>query len=171
MDQATLNNIKNAYGAWHASKGASSSQFINLLDDNISWKSLTGGATGMKFTGEHKRKQEVQQYFAGLAADWAMIYYNVDRFLVDGDWVVMLGWCSWRHRRTNLVVETPKADFMQVKDGKIVKFREFFDTAQALAATRPTAKAAAKKVAKRPSPKPLPKKAKNTKKTAKKRSK
>jgi ketosteroid isomerase-like protein len=40
------------------------------------------------------------------------------------------------YRKTGIVVESPKADVFRFRDGLIVEFFEFFDTARALAATR-----------------------------------
>lgn len=53
-----------------------------------------------------------------------------------GDRVVMLGRCGWRHRRSGIAIDTPKADFLRRRAGRIVEFYEFFDTAMALAAAR-----------------------------------
>jgi ketosteroid isomerase-like protein len=60
---------------------------------------------------------------------------TVDHFVAQGDRVVMLGRCAWKHRATGKFVDTPKADAITLADGKIVGFMEYYDTAQALAAT------------------------------------
>ncbi|MGL4462541.1 MAG: nuclear transport factor 2 family protein [Planctomycetia bacterium] len=44
---------------------------------------------------------------------------------------------AYRHRETGKIAESPKADVVRFRDGQIVEFFEFFDTARALAATRP----------------------------------
>jgi hypothetical protein len=46
----------------------------------------------------------------------------------------MLGSCGWKNRRTGVTVQTPKADFLRLRDGQVVEFFEFFDTAKAMAA-------------------------------------
>jgi ketosteroid isomerase-like protein len=64
-----------------------------------------------------------------------MIHYTVDELIAEGDRVVMLGSCGWKNRRTGIVVQTPKADFLRLEGGKVVEFFEFFDTAKAMAAS------------------------------------
>lgn len=44
---------------------------------------------------------------------------------------------AFRHRKTGKVAESPKADVFRFRDGLIVEFAEFFDTARALADTHP----------------------------------
>jgi ketosteroid isomerase-like protein len=63
-----------------------------------------------------------------------MIHYQTSVFVADGDRVVMLGSTAWRNRRTQRVVDTPKADLVTFRDGKIVDFSEFYDTAKLFAA-------------------------------------
>jgi ketosteroid isomerase-like protein len=78
----------------------------------------------------YRERDEIKEYFAGLARDWEMIEYRVDHFVAQGDRVVALGHCSWRAKKSGAVVSTPKADSWQFKDGKAVAYYEFFDTAQ-----------------------------------------
>ena len=63
-----------------------------------------------------------------------MIEYRVDHLVAQGDRVVMLGFCSFRHRKTGKVVSTPKADAWRFEGGMAVEFYEYFDTAQVHAA-------------------------------------
>lgn len=79
--------------------------------------------------------EEVGGYLKDLVRDWQMIYYEVDEFVAQGERVVMLGNCSWRHRATGKTIESPKADIIRLRHGKIIDFIEFFDTAKVVAAT------------------------------------
>jgi uncharacterized protein len=67
-----------------------------------------------------------------------MIHYTTDEFIAEGDRVAMRGSTAWRSRKTGRVIDTPKADFVTFRDGKIVEFQEFYDTAVLMAAARPT---------------------------------
>jgi uncharacterized protein len=64
------------------------------------------------------------------------IHFTPEEFVVEGDRVVMIGRCAFRHRRTGKVVDTAKCDVWRFRQGKAVDFMEFYDTAQALEATR-----------------------------------
>ena len=71
-----------------------------------------------------------------IAKDWEMIHYTTEPFAVAGDRVVMLGRTAWRHRKTGQSFDTPKADLATFRDGRVVEFIEFYDTAMVLAAAK-----------------------------------
>ena len=129
--------LKKAYQRWHETRGASAWDWVELMADEVRFRSLAQGAPGMEFTQERQSKEQVGEYFAGLAAGWRMHHYTADRFLADGNWVVMIGSCKWENLQTGKVVETPKADVFKFRQGKVVRFYEFFDTAGALQAATP----------------------------------
>ena len=111
--------------------------WMDLFAENVRLRSLAGGRTGAAFTQEVRSKAQMGQYFSGLLNDWQMIHYTTDDFIVDGDRIAMRGSTAWSNRKTGRVVETRKADFVTFKDGKIVEFEEFYDTAGLLAALEP----------------------------------
>jgi uncharacterized protein len=129
--------LKDAYRQWHESKGKSVQAWLDLVADNIRLRSLADGRPGVDFTREVRSKDEFMRYFTGLLGDWEMIHYTTDDFVVDGDRVVMRGSTAWKNRKTGRVVETRKADFVTFRDGKVVEFDEFYDTAQMMAALQP----------------------------------
>lgn len=98
-------------------------------------QSLPDGAPGMDFTKTNRGKAQAADYFAGLAADWELVRFEPKEFIAQGDRVVVLSSVAFRHRGTGKVAESPKADVYRFRDGLIVEFAEFFDTARALAAT------------------------------------
>lgn len=136
MHPNTLEIVRNAYEQWNEKRGASFAPFMNILHDNIEWTSLAGGAAGMEFTAPRSGRGAVADYFRALTNDWQMDHYTPELFVVEGDWIVMLGACGWTNKRTGIKLETAKADFIRIEDGKIREFRELYDTAKALAATR-----------------------------------
>lgn len=135
-ESANLQVIKDAYARWGVNKELAFEHWMGLVADDVRWRSLAAGARGMEFTGTCDCKDDVRNYFVGLAQDWEMQHYTPVQYVAQDDWVVMRGSCGWRHRRTNKVVETPKADFLRLRNGKIVEFHEFYDTAAALDAAR-----------------------------------
>jgi ketosteroid isomerase-like protein len=132
-----VSKLREAYRLWHETRGASLDHWLELMADDVVFRSLAGGAPGLDFTRDCQSRDQVSRYFAELGADWEMVHYTVDALIADGDRVAMLGSCAWVHRATGQTVETPKADFHRFRDGKIVEFFEFFDTARALAAASP----------------------------------
>jgi hypothetical protein len=131
-----LAKLKAAYQTWHDTKGGSVKHWLDLMTDDVRGYSLAAGAPGAEFTASINSKGEFERYFQGLLADWEMIYYKTEEFLVDGDSIAMRGSTSWRHRKTGRVVKTPKADFVTFRDGKVVELHEFYDTAALMAAAK-----------------------------------
>jgi ketosteroid isomerase-like protein len=137
QDAEHVVRLKEAYRLWDETKGRSAEHWVGLFaEGEVRVRSLARGTTGMEFTQDRRSKAEVRQYFQGLAADWQMIHYTPEEFIVDGERVVMIGRCAFRHRRTGKTVDTPKCDVWHFRGGQAVDFLEFYDTAQILEATR-----------------------------------
>jgi uncharacterized protein len=136
-DSGNLAKLRDAYRAWHTTKGKSVESWMELFADNVRLRSLAEGRDGAAFTQEVRSKAEVERYFKGLLGDWQMIHYTTDDFIVDGDRIAVRGSTAWTNRKTGRTVDTRKADFVTFKDGKIVEFEEFYDTAGLLAALEP----------------------------------
>jgi ketosteroid isomerase-like protein len=125
--------LKEAYRQWNDTKGKSVDHWLTLMADDVRFRSLAEGAKSMEFTRRSACKDDVKRYFDGLTQDWEMKEYRIDEYIAQGDRVVALGSCSFKHKRTGKILDTPKADFHKFRDGKICEFFEFYDTAQAIA--------------------------------------
>lgn len=129
-----LERIRAAYQAWNDTKGKSMQHWLDLMSPNVRFRSLAGGAPGLEFTQDCQCSGDVERYFGALSQDWTMEHYTVNELFASGDRVVMLGPMAWTNNRTGRKIETPKADFLRMRDGKVVEFLEFYDTAKAIAA-------------------------------------
>jgi hypothetical protein len=127
--------LKAAYARWNDSKAGNADIWLDLLHDDVQLRSLADGAEGLEFSGARHSRTEVERYLEQVSSDWEMQYYTVRHFVAQGDRVAVLGECSWKNRKTGKILVTPKADFWRFRDGKVVEFVEFYDTAKALAAT------------------------------------
>ena len=126
--------LKEAYQRWHDTKAASVDHWMDLMTDDIQFRSLAAGAVPMQFTRASSSKNEVRQYFTGLTTEWEMIYFRVDEFIAQNDRVVALCEISFRHKKSGKIAVSPKADVHRFRDGKICEFFEFYDTAGVAAA-------------------------------------
>jgi uncharacterized protein len=135
-EQENVEILRRGYALWNDTKANSVAHWLDLIADDVQWRSLADGATGMAFTRACNSKSDVQRYFAALAEEWAMDYYTVDEFIAQGDRVVMLGSCGWRNKKTGAKLDTPKVDVIRMRDSRIVEFFELYDTAKALAAAQ-----------------------------------
>jgi ketosteroid isomerase-like protein len=127
--------LTEAYRRWHDSRGGSVDHWMSICSENIQFGSLIRGAEPrVAYMTGYNARAELGRYFEGLARDWEMIEYKVEQFVAQGDRVVMIGRCSWRHKNSGKVVNTPKVDTWRFADGKAVEYYEYFDTAQVYAA-------------------------------------
>ena len=137
QEDTHINLLKAAYKRWHDTKAGSVDHWLGLMTDDIQFRSLAAGAARMEFTRTSTCKDEVKAYFSQLGSQWEMIHYTINEYIAQGDRVVALGTCSFRHKQTGKVLETPKADFHKFRAGKICEFFEFYDTAQAISKATP----------------------------------
>jgi uncharacterized protein len=133
--QATADAARNkeiltrAYKRWHETKGGSVNEWMDIIDDSISFGSLAEGKTMAPFTARVQGKQQLMGYFTGLVGGWTMLHFTTANFITEGDWVVMVGSTAWRNKATGKTFETPKVDVWRMRDGRAVEFYEFYDTA------------------------------------------
>src|SRR5262245_59122603 len=132
-----VTKLKDAYRQWHESRGGSVKAWLDLMADDVQCFSLAAGIPEAEFTARVTSKKDFERYFKGLLADWEMIHYTTGHFIAEGERVAMRGSTGWRNRKTGRVVDTPKADFWTFRDGKIVEFHEYYDTAALIAAAKP----------------------------------
>ena len=134
-ETANVAVLTEAYRLWHESRGGSVDHWMSICAENICFGSIAQGAVpDASYLGNYSARSELAKYFDGLGRDWEMIEYRVDHLVAQGDRVVMLGFCSFRHRKTGKVASTPKADAWRFEGGKAIEFYEYFDTAQVHAA-------------------------------------
>jgi ketosteroid isomerase-like protein len=126
--------LKDAYDRWHDSKGGSVDHFLGLVAEDVKFGSLARGAPQMTFATAYSNRQALRGYFDGLLAGWDMVHYTTDEFVAQGDAVFMRGSTAWRNKQTGKVAETPKIDYWRFRDGKVVEFYEYYDTAAVFAA-------------------------------------
>ena len=129
--------LKGAFDAWHQSKGTSTDHWLSIMADEVKLRSLAEGAKGLEFTTLRKGAGEIQQYLDGLLSQFEMIHYTVEHYTAQDDRVIAVGSTSWRNKTTGKVVDTAKADVTRFKDGKMIEFFEFYDTAMMLESCTP----------------------------------
>ena len=133
-----VETLKAAYQRWGETKGGSVDDWMKICAENIDFGSLVqGAAPPIQYMTGYSSRDRLKEYFGGLARDWEMIESGADHFVAQGDRVVVLGRCTWRFKKTDKVVSTPKCDTWRFANGKAVEFFEYYDTAQVMAAAVP----------------------------------
>jgi uncharacterized protein len=122
---ATLERL---YARWNETKGGCADEVLELFDDQVEMRSVLTQEMPTELAGSKISKQQAGEYFAALARDWEMLYFDAYQFVADGDDVVMIGRCAWRHRETGAEVDTPKIDIWHFQNGRATRFFEMFDS-------------------------------------------
>lgn len=128
--------LREGYRRWRESKGYSVDNWISIMEPDIDFRSVGAGADPMSFTRACSGADEAAAYLTSVTDDWEMIAFPMDEFIAQGDRVAAVGSCTWRFKRTDRVVTSPKLDLWRFRAGKATAFFEFFDTHAAFAATK-----------------------------------
>ena len=103
-----------------------------LLSPSVEWIESDGIPYGGAF---HGYEAVVEGVFSKIGAEWIDFTARVDEFIDAGDVVVALGADSGTYKATGKKMSAPTASIWTVKDGKIVKFRQYIDTLAVVSAT------------------------------------
>lgn len=133
-EAANVAILKEAYRKWDETRGGSVDHWMSIIAPEIVFGSIPRGEAPMPFAKAYDNREQLREYFNGLLADWRMVHYSFDEFIAQGEAVVARGVTAWTNKRTGKTVETPKVDYWRMRDGLIVEFYEYFDTAQVAAA-------------------------------------
>ncbi len=130
---ATL--LRDAYNLWNDTKGKSVDHWMSLLADDLKFNSLAAGAAHVAYLKAYDSKAVLRDYFDGLLKHWSMIHFTMTEYIVQGDVVIARGSCAWQNKHTNKVCNTPKMDYWRFRDGKVIEYFEYYDTAGVQAAS------------------------------------
>lgn len=123
--------VRSLYAAYAAGDRMA---FNDLLADDVHWHSV--GPAELPWAGLRQGRDAVHEYFRILERESAIEGYVPDHALCDGDWLILLGTLRVRLHGDEMAVDYPKVDAIRFRDGKIVEFREYYDTATAQARYR-----------------------------------
>ena len=120
--------LERLYARWNETKGGASDEVLELLDDQVEMRSVLAQEMPSELAGHKVSKAQAAGYFEALGRDWEMLFFDAYQFIAEGDDVVMIGRCAWRHRETGQEVDTPKVDIWHFENGKATRFFEMFDS-------------------------------------------
>jgi uncharacterized protein len=132
-----LELIRDLYERYAASEGPEC--VLERLADDVVWRSVAPNR--LPFAKPRRGRDEVRAYFQALNEDWELISCKVNELIGQRDRVVALTDVCLCHRQTGKLVATLKADVFRLRDGRIVEFCEFFDSAAAVEAASESSEA------------------------------
>jgi uncharacterized protein len=121
------NNTAIAQQAYDNFKKGDIQALLNLMSDDIIWE--LPEIEDVPIAGSRSGRDAVGEFFAMMARDQDVIVFEPREFVAEGDKVVALGHYQWRVRDTDREFATDFVHVFTIRNGKIVAFREHFDTA------------------------------------------
>lgn len=119
--------IQESYTAF--SRGDISS-VLDYLTDEIEW--YGAGPTELPLAGTRRGRSEVREFFRDLNETQEILMFEPQEFIAEGDTVVVLLRYRARVKATGRIVETDLVHVFTLQNGKILRLRQFYDTAALL---------------------------------------
>lgn len=119
--RATVDELYDAY------RRRDVERFAALLHDDIDWI-IYGPIDVFPFVGLRRGRAAVLQAVAGIAEGYSLESHVPEVTIVDGDRAAVMSDVSFRQRATGRTLRFRVANFMRIKDGKLIEFREFADS-------------------------------------------
>src|SRR5258708_40049560 len=103
------------------------SGLLDLCSDDITWQ--LPKMENVPFAGKRATRAGVGEFFALLDANEEALRFEPQEFVAQGDKVVSLGYYQWRVKSTGREFDSDFAHVFTIRNGKIVAFHEYTDTA------------------------------------------
>lgn len=107
---------------------------MDLLSEDVTWQ--LPELENVPFAGTRSTRAGVGEFFAQVGANQEVVEFEPRDLVAQGDKVVSLGHYQWGVKSTNHAFGGDFAHVFTIRDGKIVAFHEYMDTAAAAAAYR-----------------------------------
>jgi len=128
-EQENVKVVQDAYAAFGRSDVPG---LLNHMTEDIDWQMF--GAPELPTAGPHPGKPEVSRFFKEVGETWSFEKFEPRQFIAQGDMVVALGFYSGTAKRNGRTFGSEFAHVFTVRNGKVVKFREYTDTANMVGA-------------------------------------
>jgi len=105
---------------------------LALLSDDVQWQ--LPEIANIPFAGKRQGHEQVGQFFASLGALQDVLEFTPQSFTAQNDKVAVQGQYRWRVKATGREYGADWAHVFTIRDGKVVNFHEYTDSAAAAAA-------------------------------------
>jgi ketosteroid isomerase-like protein len=123
-EEATRTAVKDLYASYVAHDF---SRVAALLADDIDWI-IYAPMHIFPFAGHRTGKGAVLEALGGIEQDYSIESYVPKVMIAEDDWASVMSDVAFKQRSTGRLLRFNIADFMRVREGQIVEFREFANT-------------------------------------------
>jgi ketosteroid isomerase-like protein len=100
---------------------------VKVVANEVDWECIA--PTALPYAGRRRTPEEVTKFFEALPQADEIHAFEPREFIEGGEHVTVLGWEKTTALETQKLYETEWAHVLTVKNGKITRWRGFFDTA------------------------------------------
>jgi uncharacterized protein len=104
---------------------------LKLFDENIEW--ISPGPAELPTAGTRRGRQQVAEFFNSVSEVFEIQRFEPKAFIAEGDRVIVLGDDTSRIKATGKVLDSEWAHAFTLRDGLVVAFHEYIDTAAVVA--------------------------------------
>ena len=105
-----------------------------LLDDDVDWI-IYAPVQVFPFAGSRRGKPAVLQTLGGIAKDYELQRHQEQIVIVEGDRAAVTAEVAFTQRSSGRLIRMRVANFLRFRDGRLIEFREFNDTFDAVEQT------------------------------------
>ena len=102
-----------------------------FIHDDIDWI-IYGPIQVFPFVGHKQGRVAVLAGFAEIAKHYSIEHHDAEMTVVDGDQAAVLVNASFVQRSSQRILRVRLANFLRFRDGRLVMFRELFDSFDAV---------------------------------------
>jgi uncharacterized protein len=128
-------NIALVKGLYEAFGRGEIGKIVSAVTPDISWE-IVGRRSDFPTFGEFRGTAGVQEFFGAVGENLDFTQFSPEEFYSADDKVFVLGRYAMRNKRTGTPIQSEWIHVFSIADGKVARFREFTDTAQALEGQR-----------------------------------
>lgn len=128
-DQQNLEIVRRGYEAFGR---GDIEGLVSLMADDVTW--ITPGPSDLPTAGQRRGHDQVREFFRTVDELLQFDLFDPHTFIVQGDRVVVLGNDALKLKSSGEALQEAWAHAFTLKDGKIVAFQEYLDTAALVAA-------------------------------------
>ncbi len=121
-NKTLIHNLYDAFG-----RGDLASILATMAPD-VDWQ--CNGPASVPFCGTFRGPANVAKFFEALGTTQTGQKLTIEETFAEGDQVISIGRYSCVVTATNKPIDTKVAHVFAIRDGKIVRFLDFIDTAQ-----------------------------------------
>ena len=119
--------VRDAYGAFLR---GNIDGVLALVDDGVEWQAVKGTEGVLPHAGVRHGRSGVADFFADLATTVEFTRFEPREFIAQGEQVVAIGDYAANVTTTGRSITSDWVMVFTIRNGKIVRFREWTDSAQ-----------------------------------------